>query len=859
MRHARPSTHAIFQASLPALIAFVLVASFNVRAQEKPGSGKVIPTEPPSPSFTREVVPVFSRLGCNAGGSCHGIVKGQEGFRLSLFGAQPALDFERLTREFGGRRLDRNRPESSLILLKATGQVPHGGGKRTEIGSREYELLRGWIAAGARFDDAAKARVTRLVVSPAELILKAGDSGRLKVTATYADGTTADVTHLCRRETNDPEVATIDSSGLVRGQRVGDTVAVIRYGAEPVLANLLVVPKETRNTFPDVKPRNVIDEQILAKLRAMDLPPAELCDDATFLRRLYLDVTGFLPTPDEVRAFLADKSPDKRDKKINEVLTKPGYAEIWAAKFSDLIKPVERGNDGGNNLAAGQVLRIRFYEWLRARLEENTPYDQLVERIFVSSSLEGRPVEEWLKEFQALRDETTKKKDKTPATGPLLSVYNQRRTLDLYWERDGATGVTGAMQFAHAFLGLRLQCAQCHRHPYDVWQQDDLLSFANFFTAVNTGGSRKNSPEVEAYKQKIQPELKAWGEELKKLSMSKDAADKMKAQQLQAKIAATQAPFAAEVAPLDAAPVGSVSVKSPLGTQSSNVARLLGEKNPAELAPGQDRRKLVIAWLRRPDNRFFAPAIVNRVWQHYMGRGLIDPADNLSPLNPPSHPELLDALSKGFIKSGYDLKWLHRTILQSRAYQQSHEANPASTHDRRNYARFQLRRLPGAVILDVVNQATGAKEKYPGTWMFREGERAVLTAGVMVDVYNFYNINDPFRYLVFGRQVRRTNVQCDCEQGRDLALPQLLFMANHEEIRRKITADDGRVALLARNDKLTNEQRIEELFLAALGRPPSVDELKAALEYLPASPTLRKGLEDVLWSLVNTREFQLNY
>ena len=861
MRRARSFTHLCFLAGPAASFALILLAAFALLAQEKPDSGKSAPAGTPaeSPSFTREVVPVLSRLGCNAGGSCHGIVKGQEGFRLSLFGAQPADDFARLTREFGGRRLDSNRPDSSLILMKATGQVPHGGGKRTEIGSRDYQILRGWIASGGRLDDAAKARVTRLVVSPAELILKVGESGRLKITATYADGTTADVTHLCRHETNDAEVATIDASGTVQGRRVGDTVAIIRYGAEPVLANLLVVPKETRNAFPDVKAHNFIDEQVLAKLRAMDLPPAALCDDATFLRRLYLDVTGFLPPPEEVRTFLADKAADKRNKKIDEVLGKPGYAEIWAAKFSDLIKPVERGNDGSNNLVGGQVLRIRFYEWLRARLEENTRYDQLVERVFVSSSVEGRPVEEWIKEFQALREEPTKKKDKTPGTSPLLSVYNQRKTLDLYWERDGATGVTGAMQFAHAFLGLRLQCAQCHRHPYDTWQQDDLLSFANFFTAVNTGGSRKNSPEVEAYKEKLQPELKAWAEELKKLSTSKDAADKKKASELQAKIAATQAPFATEVAPLNGAPVGSVRVTSPLGSQASSVTRLLGDKAPAELAPGQDRRKQVMEWLRKPDNPYFARAIVNRVWEHYMGRGLVDPADNLSPLNPPSHPVLLDTLSRDFIKSGYDLKWLHRTILQSRTYQQSHEAAKASARDTRNYARFQLRRLPGEVILDVVNQATGAKEKYPATWMFREGERAVLTAGVMVDVYNFYNINDPFRYLVFGRQLRRTNVQCDCEQGRDVSLPQLLFMANHEEVRRKITADDGRAALLANNDKLTNEQRIEELFLAALGRLPSADELKAGLEYVKSSITPRKGLEDVLWSLVNTREFQLNY
>ncbi len=811
-----------------------------------------------APLFSRHVVPVLARLGCNAGGSCHGIVKGQNGFRLSLFGAQPALDFERLTREFGARRLDLQEPDRSLILLKATGQAPHGGGKRTEVGSSDYQILRGWIAAGCPLDDGAKSRVTRLVVQPGEQVLKVGASCRFQVTATYSDGTSADVTHLCRFETPDEETATVDANGSATARNVGDTAVIIRYGSEPVLASLLVVPGKSRKPFPEVKAYNFIDDHILAKLRALDLPPAPLCDDAAFLRRLYLDVTGYLPPPEEVRTFLADRTADKRHRKIDEVLARPGHAEIWAAKFSDLIKPVERGNEGSNNLLGGQVLRIRFYEWLRARLQENVPYDQLVERIIVSSSLEGRPVEQWVAEVEALRAEPARK-EKRPLGEPLLSVYNQRRTLDLYWERDGATGVAGAMQFAHAFLGLRLQCAQCHRHPYDVWQQDDLLSFANFFTAVNTGGQRQNSPEVAAYAAKIKPELQAWTEEVKKLSQSKEAADKTKAAQLQAKINAAQMLLASEVAPLTTGVVAGVSVKSPLGTQESRVTRLLGDKAVTTVPEGQDRRQLVIAWLRRPDHPFFAKALVNRVWAHYFGRGIVDPPDNLSPLNPPSHPRLLDELSRGFIQSGYDLRWLHRTILQSRTYQQSHEADPASGNDRRNYARFYLRRLPGEVILDVLNQATAAKEKYPPTWIFREGERAVLSAGVMVDVYNFYNINDPFRYLVFGRQLRRTNVQCDCEQGRDIALPQLLFLANHEEVQRKITADNGRVAQLAANTKLDNAQRLEELFLNALGRLPSSDEMKAGLEHLRTSAGLRKGLEEVLWSLVNTREFQLNY
>jgi hypothetical protein len=834
---------------LPSIAALLCILPPGVRAAD---------TEDAAIYFSRHVIPVFSRLGCNAGGACHGTNKGQNGFRLSLFGAQPGLDHIRLTRELFTRRLNIADPDQSLILLKATGQVAHGGGKRTDVGSSDYRVLRNWIAAGCKLDDLAKSSVARLQVSPPEQVLKVGESGQLKVTATFTDGLVADVTELCRYESHVEEFATIDAAGKVHARSVGDTVAIIRYGAEPILASVLIVPADGKKALAAVKAHNFIDEHILAKLQALNLPAAPLGDDEVFLRRLYLDVTGFLPPPEEIRSFLADKSPERRSKKIDEVLAKPGYAEVWAAKFSDLIKPVERGNEGSNNLAGGQALRIRFYEWLRARLQENVPYDRLVERIVVSSTLEGRTVDAWAADVEALQTELATRSKGAVGT-PLLSAYNQRQTLDLYWQRDGATGVAGAMQFAHTFLGLRLQCAQCHRHPYDVWQQDDLLSFAHFFTAVNTAGGKRNSPEVEAYLNRLRVEGKPWPEELKKLSTSKDPADKAKVAKLQAKIASLNAlASAVEVIPLTTGIVASVSVSSPLGTQQSSKARLLGDKAVTVLPADQDRRRLLMDWLRRPDNPYFARAIVNRVWAHYFGRGLIDPPDNLSPLNPPSHAKLLDELCQGFIKSGYDLRWLHRTILQSRTYQQS-SLGKANEQELRYYARFPMRRLQGEIILDVLNQATGAKEKYPAGWMFREGERAVLTAGVMVDVYNFYNINDPLRYLVFGRQLRRTNVQCDCEQGRDVALPQMLYLANHEEVQKKISADNGRAALLAGNAKLDNRQRIEELFLSALGRMPGPAEMNAATDHLKTSETLRKGLEEVLWSLVNTREFQLNY
>jgi hypothetical protein len=802
--------------------------------------------------FVRHVVPVLSRLSCNAGGACHGTVQGQNGFRLSLFGGQPLLDFERLTREDLGRRISVLKPDQSLILVKATGQVPHGGGKRLEVGSSDYRILRSWIAGGASLDNIAKSEVTQLVVAPANVVLKPGEARQLRVTARYRDGSNADVTALCRFEAQDTNIVNAAGSGQVDGMQVGDTAVLIRYGAEPITATVLVAPGGPQELSGAIKPANFIDEHILTKLRTLHIEPAGICDDATFLRRLYLDVTGYLPSPADMRAFVKDKDPEKRNKKIDDVLTKAGYAEIWAAKFCDLIKPRSARDYGA------WLDQARFYEWVRARLSENAPYDQLVERMVVSDTLDNRSPEQWIADMDP--DEPSKKS--TLGWGPAPAAYARRRTLDLYWLRRGAGEIIGTVQFAHAFLGLRLQCAQCHRHPYDVWQQDDLLSFANFFMAMNVvreQGARedqppRHSPAVEAYLKGIQTELEMWQKDLKRLQPSKDPAEQLKLQHLTAKIGAIEYLRRFEISPVTHEKIPFAAVANTLGRQQSAVLRLLGEKKDLEIRPGRDRRLLVMEWLRRPDNPFFARAIVNRVWAHYMGRGIIDPPDHLSPLNPPSHPKLLDDLCRGFIQSGYDLKWLHRTILRSRTYQQGHEANVSNRHDRRNYSRHYVRRLPGEVILDVLRQATGSarvEARHGGVT-----GRDVALAGMAVDGYGY---GDNYPYLVFGRQPREVSVQCDCEQSNEVTVAQLLFLANHPLVRQRIAAENGLAAALARNKQMNNSDKIEELFLAALGRFPSAAEVRAGLEHLESSLSQRKGLEEVLWSLLNCRGFLLNY
>jgi hypothetical protein len=831
-----------------------------------------------SPSFARHVTPLFSRLGCN-GGTCHGAVQGQNGFRLTLFGAGPQRDYQELLRGAAGRRVDLLEPRQSLLLLKATGHVPHGGGQRMRSGSPEYQIFYDWIAAGAACDAPSEGSnenaLVELRVDPPQHTAVPGQQYRLRVEAHFAAGSVEDVTGLCTFTSRSPEVATVDADGHVTAVGPGDTAMLVRYGAEPVMS-MIVVSRPGSEAFPKVTPFNFVDEHILAKLRRLNIPPADLADDATFLRRVRLDVTGQLPTPEEILQFVADADPNKRARKIDQLLGEPGHAALWTLKFCDLL----RASDFGVYADAleQQFEAPRFQAWVRARLEENLPYDQFAERILTATSREGRSLEEWAEEVIALQAGYT-----TPRTD--LEVYSRRRTLDAYWQRKATGGVTGAMQVAHAFLGLRLECAQCHRHPHDVWQQDDLLSFANFFMRVRTvgfqGGNEKKYPEQAALAKQFAEQGKKLAEEAKQLKegKAKELADKARASKseadrLRGEIEAVQqeirqlerrARVLQEEAPkriLHAeilhrtdpeAAQAFASVTSPLGSQSSKEFRLLGEPQPVEIADGEDPRRHVAKWLARADNPFFAKALVNRVWAHYFGRGIIDPPDDLSPLNPPTHPELLEALCRGFIEHGYDLKWLHRTILVSRTYQQSSRSVPEHGFDRANYACFALRRLPAEVLLDALDAATGTSENldmkyYHWPELLRTVELPYLPRNTFV----------AFMLEQFGRPARNSSVQCDCERQSEASMLQVLSLLNHPRVRQKIADPAGRVAQIVKSTS-EDAQRIEALYLNTVSRLPEAAESEACLHYLREAPNPEAGLQGVMWSLLNTREFLLQH
>jgi len=806
------------------------------------------------PSFSRHVVPLFSRLGCNAG-SCHGAVKGQNGFRLSLFGADPAGDHDRLLHDGNGRRLSAVDPNSSLLLRKAAGLMPHEGGKLLSVDGADYRLLRDWILQGAKLDAVDGSRLVSLSIKPQSHSVKKGENYQLRIEATFHDKTTEDVTDLCLFHTTDRLVAGVDRTGKVTAVAPGDAAIVVRYRGSPAVAQIVVPSDKVRQTsdFPAV---NFIDKHVAEKLGRLNIEPSALSDDATFLRRVCLDVAGRLPTPDEIRAFLDDKKADKRTLKIDELLASPEHAALWAMRFCDILRSANFDPKGG--LVEATEAR-RFYEWVRARLTENLPYDQLVERILTATSREGREAEAWVKEVRTLCAENATKDAE-------LKAYASRKTLDLYWQRADNTSVKHAVRVAHAFLGLRLECAQCHRHPHDVWTQDDLLSFANFFTRVSGIGAQA-TPEVVKVADAMALEVKQLKEDAKKLS--EKAKDASLSKEDKAKLTADQKALADRTKALEDAgrrlkaseihvsgKATPASVSSPLGTQKSDVYRLLGATQAVTVSADKDTRETVVAWLRQADNPFFARAIVNRVWAHYFGRGLNEPGDHLSPLNPASHPELLQELCDGFIKNKYDLRWLHRTIAVSRAYQLSAKTNASNKADKRNYASFYLRRLPAELLIDAINHATGGTETYPEDLRIPPGTKAVEVAGPTGSENRAASLHYPFQ--IFGRPLRMPDGQCDCERDSTPTIVQTLYLTNHPRLRDKITNPQGRLAKITKASDDPKKQ-IEEVYLWVVSRLPTESESTTCLEYLKNSPTPQRGLEDVMWSLLNTHEFLLQH
>jgi hypothetical protein len=769
--------------------------------------------------FERHVMGVFGRMGCNSG-SCHGSFQGKGNFRLSLFGYDPGMDYLALTRDAGGRRVDLADPDNSLILRKATGRVPHGGQKRFGKSSWAYQLLRAWVAQGARRRPGSGA-VTALRVSPPEAAFKkAGQSTRLRVRAEFAGGDNEDVTTLCEFRTNDEAVAEVGALGEVKGLRPGDTAVIVSYRGNVVPVRVLV-PAElpTGFKYPDAPAANFIDREVFAKLRRLNMAPSGLCSDAEFLRRVTLDTIGSLPTPDEVRAFLADRRPDKRARKVEELLAHPRHAALWATKFCDIT---------GNNTDAlenppqrKQRLSQMWHDWFRKRLAENLPYDEIVRGVLCATSREGHSPEEYVKEVMEL-DEAVFKGYDTP--------YANRATLDLFWRRQQKVAtIQWGEKTAAAFLGVRLECAQCHKHPFDRWTQQDYRAFANVFAPVVFGVSPESQKAFRAA---------APGRNKRNLERQKNV-----------KPVKGKKPGIIPLAPLRevfvAAAVKPAGLLRDPDTKRPLTPRALGGPE-LPLVRGEDPREALFEWMRAPDNPFFARSFANRVWGHYFGVGIVQPVDDFSLANPPSNPKLLDALARYFVENHYDIRALERAVLNSRAYQLSSVPNATNRLDRTNFSHAYVRPLMAEVVVDMLDDALGTQEKW--------GPDAPAWRAIEVGASRVNNGAVAYAFRVFGRPPRAS--ACDCERTLEPGLPQKLFLIADPSVQAKLRGPNRLNALLKSKD---DEAVLDELFLATLARHPTARERAAFAEHRAGTKDRRAAFADTLWALINTPEFIFNH
>ncbi len=756
--------------------------------------------------FDRHVSPLFGRLGCNAG-SCHGSFGGRGGLNLSLFGHDPARDFRALTRDAMGRRVTPIDPDRSLLLLKATGRVPHEGGPRLAAGSWEYRVIRAWIAAGARRDPGASP-AEGVEIRPGEVALASpGESARLAVVARFADGTEGDVTPFCDLRAGDDAVAEVLPGGRVRGLKAGDSALIASYRG--LLASTRVlVPTGRRVDTLEGPPSGLVDREVDARLRALGIEPSGPASDAEFLRRASLDAIGALPSPDEVRGFLADRSLDKRSRKVDALLAHPLHAALWAARYLDItgcdVDAMERPDDLRAPRAA------MWHAWFRRRFAENVPYDAIARGILCATSRDGRDVETWLGE-EAGRLSAAKSGAGAEAD------YASKPGLDLFWRRFANDEYFPIEQMAErtavALMGVRLECAQCHKHPSDRWTQADYRSFANIFAKVRLG----HSPEGLAATARMLDERRK--------------ADPLG---LLGPIPRLQEVYLAD------RPGRRLADPS---TGRPSPPKALGGP---ELPEAGDPREQLFAWLVRPDNPYFAPSFVNRAWAAYFGAGLVDPVDGFSVANPASNARLLDALSADFRSHGFDIRRLERMILESRAYQRSSGSSDEAGGDG-SFARASPRPLMAEVLIDALNDALGVPGDFEGD--ARAGARAIEVPSNRVASPELARA-----FRVFGRPQRSTI--CDCERPRAASVPRALFLMADPALLAKIR--DGRLRPLLDSGRCDAEV-FEELALATLSRPPTADELDAALGHLRGRGDRPRAMADLLWALINTREFVLNH
>lgn len=701
-------------------------------------------------TLEHDVLPILTRFACNSGG-CHGKARGQNGFQLSIFGFDPSFDMDEIVHEGRGRRVFPAAPDESLLLLKPTGRVPHGGGRRLDPDGWAYEVLRQWIVAGMPRDPADAPDLESIAVEPSDVVLAPEGRQQVIVTARYTDGTTEDVTDLAIFQSNESGIAAIGEDGQIQaGSIPGEAAVTARFRGQFAIAQVTIplpgtVPPEL---YAELPRNNFIDGHVWTKLEKLGVVPSEPASDATWLRRVHLDIIGRLPTADEARAFLDDDSPDKRARLVDNLLERPEYADHWANKWVDLLRP--------NPYRVGIKAVFNLDGWIREAFRQNMPYDEFVRQIVTARG------STW---------------DSGPAT-----IFRDRRDPDEI-----------ATVMSQLFLGIRLDCAKCHHHPSEAWKQSDFYGFAAYFGRVGRKGTGLSPP----------------------ISGGEEFVYTLKT----------------------ARPVRHPRTNEPVPPKP-----LFGDA-PAADDPESDPRESLAAWMTSPENDYFAQVIVNRVWADLMGRGIVDPVDDLRATNPPSNGPLLDGLAEDFREHGYDLKHLIRTITSSNVYALSSVPNERNVADVRNFSRHYRERMRAESLLGAICDVTGIPEQFkaapPGT-----RASAIWTHRV-----------DSLFLDTFGRPDE--NQDPPCERVPDTSVVQALHLMNSPTLHQKVTADAGLGAELAASE-LTPAQIAEELYLRLYSRRPTAEEITIVEEvYADATQPdeRRRATEDLLWALINTPEF----
>ncbi len=696
--------------------------------------------------FERDVQPILTRFGCNAG-ACHGKSRGQNGFQLSLLGFDPQFDHDALTREARGRRIFLPEPSRSLFLQKPTGEIPHGGGKRIEKNSEAYQILLSWIEQGMARRVSGTPKLVNVVVSPEEQILGYEKSFDLKVMAHYSDGSSRDVTQLSAYQSNESAIAGVNDQGQVKTNNiVGDAAVMVRY-LDQIGVCSVAVPQP--GTVPDayyekLPQQNFIDGHVWSKLQKLRITPSEPAPDHKFLRRVYLDIIGRIPTLEETQQFLSDHSPDKREKLIDHLLEQPEYADHWANKWADLLRP--------NPYHVGIKATLNYDAWIREQFRRNRPWDMFVTDLITAQG--------------------------STFKNGAVTMFRDRRTPD-----DLTTVVS------QLFLGVRLECAKCHHHPFERWGQDDFYGFAAYFAKVGRKGRGISAP-ISGSEELIYATNKG-------------------------------------------------EVKHPL-TGEVLVPKTLFGKTPI-IPEGSDPRRTLAAWMTSKENPYFAQVMANRIWADLMGRGLVEPVDDLRATNPASNAALLNALSEDFQKHDYDLKKLIRRIATSYVYGLSSHPTERNVTDTRNYSRYYRQRMRAEVFVDAIVDITGISESFAAMPPDSSAKR-VWTRRVSSLTLDAFGRPDP-------------NQDPPCERTTDTSIVQALHLMNSDFLSSKILSDKGRAALLAASEKLPTEI-IEELYLRVYSRPPTEKE-RTFCETLYAKPNAERRMvtEDILWAMINSAEF----